>query len=60
MDFDCERAPTARQLRYREFYERKENGLELICTGPESLTPEFRPWAPEEYVSASWNGKPLL
>lgn len=40
--------------------ERKENGLELICTGPESLTPEFRPWAPEEYVSASWNGKPLL
>jgi hypothetical protein len=40
--------------------ERKEKGLELVCTGPESLTPEFRPRAPEEYISASWNGKTLL
>jgi len=39
---------------------RHENGLTLICTGPESLTPIFRPYAPEEYISASWNGKSLL
>ena len=39
---------------------RHENGLELISTGPEELTPFFRPYAPEEYISATWNGKSLL
>ena len=39
---------------------RTEAGLELEATGPDHLTPEFRPYAPEEYVSARWNGKNLL
>jgi hypothetical protein len=40
--------------------ERKTDGLVLTCTGPECLTPEFRPYAPEEYCSATWNGATLL
>lgn len=39
---------------------RTDSGLVLECTGPESLTPVFRPWAPEEYISATWNGKSLM
>lgn len=39
---------------------RGPDGLDLECTGPESLKPVFRPWAPEEYTAATWNGKSLL
>ena len=37
-----------------------DSGLKLECTGPESLSPIFRPWDPDEYSTASWNGKPLF
>ena len=40
--------------------ERNGDGLVLEGKGPESLTPVFRPWAPEEYTSATWNGRSLL
>ena len=39
---------------------RTDDGLVLECTGPDTLTPVFRPWAQEEYSSATWNGKSLL
>ena len=39
--------------------QRQTDGLHLSATGPEGLTPEFRPYAPEEYAVALWNGKVL-
>ena len=39
--------------------QRQTDGLHLSATGPEGLTPEFRPYAPEEYTVALWNGKVL-